>query len=107
MTSRKAPISAPTNRTDDPEESFSEKVFDFFEPDTFIRRARKLFILLFGMTVLIIGLAMIVLPGPAILVIPLGLTILATEYLWARRWLNKIKEKVQALKHALERKVRP
>ncbi len=38
---------------------------------------------------------MIVLPGPAVLVIPLGLGILASELVWARRILNKIKSKFQ------------
>ena len=42
-----------------------------------------------GFTVLLVGLAMIVLPGPAIVVIPLGLAILGTEFLWARRLLKK------------------
>jgi tellurite resistance protein TerC len=35
---------------------------------------------------------MIVLPGPAVLVIPLGLGILAIEFAWARRWLRHVKE---------------
>ena len=52
---------------------------------------RKILIAIVGGTVILIGVAMIVLPGPAILVIPLGLTILATEFLWARRWLNRIR----------------
>ena len=34
---------------------------------------------------------MIVLPGPAIIVIPLGIAILALEFAWARRWLNKVR----------------
>jgi tellurite resistance protein TerC len=42
-----------------------------------------------GFTVLLIGVAMVVLPGPAIVVIPLGLAILATEFVWARRLLAK------------------
>lgn len=42
-----------------------------------------------GFTVLLIGLAMVVLPGPAFVVIPLGLAILATEFVWARRLLEK------------------
>jgi hypothetical protein len=41
--------------------------------------------------VLAIGIAMIVLPGPAIVVIPLGLGILATEFVWARSLLAKVK----------------
>ncbi len=42
-----------------------------------------------GATVLLIGIALLVLPGPAFIVIPVGLAILATEYAWARRWLKK------------------
>jgi len=34
----------------------------------------------------------LVLPGPAFIVIPLGLAILATEYAWARRWLRKVRQ---------------
>jgi len=40
-------------------------------------------------TVLLIGVALLVLPGPAFIVIPVGLAILATEYAWARRWLKR------------------
>jgi hypothetical protein len=42
-----------------------------------------------GGTVLALGIALIVLPGPAFLVIPAGLSILAIEFAWARRWLHK------------------
>ena len=50
---------------------------------------RRAVVALIGFTVLLIGLAMVVLPGPAIVVIPLGLAILATEFVWARRLLEK------------------
>jgi tellurite resistance protein TerC len=45
-----------------------------------------------GSTVLLFGIALIVLPGPAFVVIPLGLTILATEFVWARRLLRRVKQ---------------
>jgi tellurite resistance protein TerC len=51
------------------------------------RQLRRIAILIGGSTVLVIGIAMIVLPGPAIIVIPMGLGILALEFVWARRWL--------------------
>ncbi len=35
---------------------------------------------------------MIVLPGPAVVVIPIGLAILATEFAWARRWLQLVRD---------------
>jgi tellurite resistance protein TerC len=44
-----------------------------------------------GATVVQIGIALLVLPGPAFVVIPVGLAILATEYAWARRWLRKVR----------------
>jgi tellurite resistance protein TerC len=53
---------------------------------------RKLVIGLVGLSVLILGVAMVVLPGPAVLVIPLGLGILAVEFAWARRWLKRLRD---------------
>ncbi len=55
------------------------------------RQARRAVILFTGSTVLLVGIAMIVLPGPALIVVPLGLSILALEFRWARRWLKRIK----------------
>ena len=55
------------------------------------RIARRIAIAIVGGTVLLVGIAMIVLPGPAIVVIPMGLGILGLEFAWARVWLKKIK----------------
>lgn len=52
---------------------------------------RKIAIGICGGIVLLIGLALIVLPGPAFIVIPAGLAILATEFEWAQRWLHNAK----------------
>ena len=65
---------------------------------TTYRQAKRLVILLVGGTVLVVGLAMILLPGPAVLVIPLGLGILAVEFAWARRWLVRAQQKAQSLR---------
>ncbi|MGC1952093.1 MAG: PGPGW domain-containing protein [Gammaproteobacteria bacterium] len=65
---------------------------------TTYRQAKRLVILLVGGTVLAIGVAMILLPGPAVVVIPLGLAILAVEFAWARRWLVRMREKAQLLR---------
>ncbi len=54
-----------------------------------IKFVRRVIVSVVGATVLLIGIALLVLPGPAFVVIPLGLAILATEYAWARRWLKK------------------
>ena len=45
-----------------------------------------------GGSVLAFGIALIVLPGPAFIVVPLGLAILATEFLWARRLLRRVRQ---------------
>ena len=57
-----------------------------------LRFARKVAVAVIGTTVLTFGIALIVLPGPAFVVIPLGLAILATEFLWARRLLRRVKQ---------------
>ena len=57
------------------------------------RWARRIAVALVGGTVLLVGLAVIVLPGPAFVVIPVGLAILGLEFAWARRWLRKVKNR--------------
>jgi len=62
-----------------------------------LRHARRVIVLVIGLTVLAFGAALIVLPGPAFVVIPVGLAILATEFEWARRWLHQIKDGARTL----------
>lgn len=57
---------------------------------------RRIAILAVGSTVLVIGIVMIVTPGPAILVIPLGLAILGMEFAWAKMWLRMLREGISA-----------
>jgi hypothetical protein len=52
-------------------------------------RVRKLIVAVIGSTIVLFGLALVLLPGPAVLVIPLGLAILATEFAWARRLIKR------------------
>lgn len=53
------------------------------------RNAKRLMILILGAAVLMAGIAMLALPGPGVLVIILGLVILATEFAWAERMLDR------------------
>jgi hypothetical protein len=55
---------------------------------------RKVVVAVMGGTVLLVGAALLVLPGPAAIVIPIGLVILATEFAWARRVLHRGKTAV-------------
>ncbi len=61
------------------------------------RRARRVVILIVGSTVVLVGIAMLVLPGPGSLIIPLGLAILAIEFAWARLWLKRVKRSIQQM----------
>lgn len=53
-----------------------------------------------GATVLLAGVAMLVLPGPALAVIPVGLAILALEFAWAERMLERAIEQAQKASEA-------
>lgn len=55
--------------------------------------AKKLVIGIIGFTVLFFGLLLIFLPGPAFIVIPVGIIILATEFVWARHLLKRLRER--------------
>jgi tellurite resistance protein TerC len=54
--------------------------------------ARRIAIAVVGFTVLLLGIIMIVTPGPAFLMIPGGLAILGLEFAWARHWLKKARK---------------
>jgi uncharacterized protein (TIGR02611 family) len=66
--------------------------------------AKKIVIGLIGGLVLAVGIAMIVLPGPAFVVIPAGLAILATEFHWARRCKERCRERFERGRAAWRRR---
>ena len=65
-------------------------------PDLLYKQFKKLVIFLIGISVVLIGCVLFFTPGPAIVVIPIGLAILATEFIWAKKLLKKFKEKVDS-----------
>jgi len=56
--------------------------------------ARKIVVAVVGGTIVLVGVAMLALPGPAFVVIPAGIAVLAIEFAWARRWLRIVRERV-------------
>jgi hypothetical protein len=68
------------------------------------RNGKRVGVTIAGFLVLLAGAAMLVLPGPGIVVIIAGLAILATEYVWAQRLLRIAKEKANQAKDAILRK---
>lgn len=58
------------------------------------RQARRLVIFITGAALVIVGVALIFLPGPAIVVIPAGLAVLSLEFAWARRFLQHVRRRI-------------
>jgi len=71
---------------------------------TLYRRGRRIGVILAGVAVTFVGVAMIVLPGPAVLVIPLGLGILGLELPWAHRWAQALRAMAARVGQALRRR---
>jgi uncharacterized protein (TIGR02611 family) len=67
-----------------------------------LRQVKRVIIGVVGFTVLAIGLVMIVLPGPALIVIPVALGILATEFVWAKKLILKVRSKIPQKKKTKE-----
>ncbi|HET6929156.1 MAG TPA: PGPGW domain-containing protein [Candidatus Acidoferrum sp.] len=66
-----------------------------------IEQVRRFFKILGGFTLLGLGAVMLVTPGPGWLVIFLGLTLLAAEFVWARRLMDRMKAKGVQLKESV------
>jgi uncharacterized protein (TIGR02611 family) len=66
-----------------------------------IQQAKRYVKIVFGFTVLLLGVVMIVTPGPGWLVILFGLGILAAEFVWARRLLDRLKKEGVRIRDAV------
>lgn len=70
-----------------------------------LKHAKQLVVLVVGGSIVLLGLVLLVTPGPAFIVIPCGLAVLATEFVWARRLLKRIKRDAQSLANSTWRAV--
>ena len=71
-------------------------VFDEKHPLYFTyKMAKRIVIGIVGGTILLLGVVMMVTPGPGIPAILVGLGVLGIEFAWARIWLKKVKSKAQ------------
>lgn len=68
-----------------------------------VEQVRRIFLILAGFTLLALGIVMIFTPGPGTPVILMGLGLLAAEFVWARRLMDRIKRETMRLKDALMR----
>ncbi len=63
-----------------------------------LQAAKRLVKIVVGFTLLAVGAIMLVTPGPGLLTIGLGLALLAAEFVWARRLLNRLRQQGDKLK---------
>ena len=70
-----------------------------FQP--ILQLAWKLVIFVIGGSIVLFGIVLFFTPGPAILVIPVGLTILATQFIWARKLLKQLNKGIHEMKELL------
>jgi tellurite resistance protein TerC len=52
---------------------------------------RRIAVLFAGIVTLLAGLTMLVFPGPGFIFIPIGLMLIAKEFVWAKKLLNKLR----------------
>ena len=63
-----------------------------------LRGGRRLAVAVVGVCLLVTGFVLMFLPGPGIALVLAGLAVLATEYAWARRWLDAAKRRAHAMR---------
>ena len=66
-----------------------------------VQQAKRFFKIVIGFTLLLLGVVMLVTPGPGWVAIGLGLALLAAEFVWARRLLDRIKEQGVKIKDSV------
>jgi Flp pilus assembly protein TadB len=66
-----------------------------------IQQAKRFLKILVGFTLLALGIVMILTPGPGVLTIALALGVLAAEFVWARRLLDRVKEQGVRIRQTL------
>ena len=68
-----------------------------------VEQVRRISLIIAGFTLLLLGVVMLVTPGPGMVVIFLGLGLLAAEFVWARRLMDRIRREGGRLKDAVLR----
>ena len=66
-----------------------------------LQQAKRFLKILFGFTLLILGVLMVATPGPGWLTIILALGVLAAEFVWARWLLDRLKEQGARLRNTV------
>lgn len=72
-----------------------------------LQQAKRFLKILFGFTLLALGVLMIMTPGPGWLTIMVALGVLAAEFVWARRLLERMKEQGIRLRDSVLPRAKP
>ncbi|MBI4825926.1 MAG: PGPGW domain-containing protein [Nitrospirae bacterium] len=65
------------------------------------KQARRVVMVVVGFTVVLLGIIMLVTPGPGLVAIVAGLAMLGTEFLWARRLLKRFGDGANNIKNSV------
>src|SRR5262245_3511736 len=72
-----------------------------------VEQVRRIFRIVAGFTLLAVGVVMLVTPGPGWVAIFFGLGLLAAEFVWARRLMERIKREGNRIKDTVLGKADP
>ena len=75
-------------------------------PDILYKQIRRLAVFLIGISIVLIGCILFFTPGPAIIVIPVGLAVLATEFIWAKKLLKRFKEATDSISNSAKKVIK-
>ena len=67
---------------------------------TTVKQAKRLITVVMGFTVVLVGIIMLVTPGPGIVAILLGLAMLGTEFVWARKLMKRFNHHASTVKNS-------
>ncbi|HTT32879.1 MAG TPA: PGPGW domain-containing protein [Methylomirabilota bacterium] len=68
-----------------------------------VKQARRVFLMLAGFTLLLLGIIMVATPVPGLPVILLGLGLLGAEFVWARRITDRLRRETERLRDVMLR----
>lgn len=71
-----------------------------------LEAAKRWIVIVFGFTILLIGIALLVLPGPGIVIILIALAVLAGEFVWARKLLKDFEDNIKMVKRKIKKEIK-
>jgi tellurite resistance protein TerC/cation:H+ antiporter len=67
---------------------------------TTVKQAKRLITIVIGFTIVLVGLIMIFTPGPGLAAIVIGLALLGTEFVWAKKLMKRFEHHANSVKNS-------